>query len=70
MRYSVSVKFSKDGRLQVLGNEIMISIKSPPERGKANAELVQVLSEHFGVEPSRVRIISGMKSRKKLVEVV
>lgn len=65
----MSVKFSKDGRLQVLGNEITISIKSPPERGRANAELVRLLSEHFEVEPSRVRIISGMKSRKKMVEV-
>jgi uncharacterized protein len=69
VRYSVSVKFSEDGRLQVVGNEITISIKSPPERGRANAELVQLLSAYFGVEPFRVRIVSGMKSRKKIVEV-
>ncbi|HEX2614900.1 MAG TPA: DUF167 domain-containing protein [Nitrososphaera sp.] len=70
MRYSVSVRFSSDGRLEVDGSEISISIKSPPERGKANRELVKKLAAHFNVDESRIRIISGLTSRKKLVEVL
>ncbi|HXV46924.1 MAG TPA: DUF167 domain-containing protein [Nitrososphaera sp.] len=70
MRYSVSVRFSSDGRIEVNGDEISISIKSPPERGKANRELVKKLAAHFGVGEERVRIISGLRSRKKLVEVL
>ena len=70
MRYSVSVRFSPDGRLEVSGSEIAISIRSPPERGKANRELVKKLAAHFGVGEDRVRIISGLASRKKLVEVL
>lgn len=70
MRYSVSVRFSSDGRIQVSGDEIAISIRSPPERGRANRELVKKLAAHFGVSEDRVRIISGLKSRKKLVEVL
>jgi uncharacterized protein (TIGR00251 family) len=70
VRYSVSVRFSPDGRLEVSGNEIAISIKAPPERGKANRELVKKLAAHFGVGEDRVRIISGLASRKKLVEVL
>ena len=70
MRYSVSVRFSSDGRIEVSGDEIAVSIKSPPERGKANRELIKKLAEHFGVAESRVRIISGTTSRKKLVDVV
>lgn len=69
MRYSVSVRFSSDGRVEVSGNEISISIKSLPERGKANRELVKKLAAHFNVTEDRVRIISGLTSRKKLVEV-
>ena len=69
MIYSVLVKFSSDGKLEVQGNEITASIKSPPERGRANAELVKILSRHFGVESSRIRIVSGLTSRKKLVEI-
>lgn len=70
MRYSVSVRFSPDGRLEVNGDEIAISIKSQPERGRANRELVKKLAAHFGVGEERVRIISGLTSRKKLVEVL
>jgi uncharacterized protein (TIGR00251 family) len=70
VRYSVSVRFSPDGRLEVSGNEIAISIRSPPERGRANRELVKKLAEHFGVGEDRVRIVSGLASRKKLVEVL
>lgn len=48
MRYSVSVRFSSDGRIDVSGDEITISIESPPERGKANRELLKKLGAHFG----------------------
>jgi uncharacterized protein (TIGR00251 family) len=70
MRYSISVRFSSDGRLEVNGDEIAISIKSEPERGRANRELVKKLAKHFGVSEDRVRIISGLTSRKKIVEVL
>jgi hypothetical protein len=69
VRYSVSVRFSSDGQIKVNGEEISISIKSPPERGKANRELVKKLASHFGIEEDRIRIVSGLTSRKKLVEV-
>jgi uncharacterized protein (TIGR00251 family) len=64
------VKFSSDKKLQIQGNEITISIRSAPERGRANSELVKLLARHFRVEPGRVRIVSGLKSRKKLVEIL
>lgn len=57
MRYSVSVRFSSDGRIDVSGDEIAISIKSPPERGRANRELVKKLAAHFGTGEDRIRII-------------
>lgn len=70
MRYSVFVRFSSDGRIEVNGDEITISIKSPPERGGANRELAKKLAAHFRVGEDRVRIVSGLASRKKLVEIL
>ena len=70
MRYSVSVRFSSDGRIDVSGDEITISIESPPERGKANRELLKRLGAHFGTGEDRIRIISGQASRKKVVEIL
>ncbi|OLC23847.1 MAG: hypothetical protein AUJ08_04800 [Thaumarchaeota archaeon 13_1_40CM_3_50_5] len=70
MQYSVSVRFSSDGQLEVIGDQIAISIKSQPERGRANKELLKKLAAHFGVSEERVRIVSGLTSRKKIVEVL
>ncbi len=69
MQYHVTVRFSPDGRLEVAGDEISVSIKSKPERGRANRELVKRLAEHFGVSESNIRILSGLASRKKLVDI-
>ena len=37
--------------------------------GKANAALIEFLSEHFGVRKSAVSIIRGLTSRGKVVEI-
>ena len=37
--------------------------------GKANERLVELLAEHFGVPKSHVRIMRGLGSRKKIVDV-
>ncbi len=37
--------------------------------GRANKRLVEILSDHFEVPRSRIRIVKGAKSRDKLVEV-
>jgi len=70
VQYSVSVRFSSDGQLEVIGDQIVISIKSQPERGRANKELLKKLAAYFGVSQERVRIVSGLTSRKKIVEVL
>ncbi len=68
MRFEVEVQFRKDF-LVVDGNRIVAGLVSRPERGKANLELVKKLAKHFDVSSSQVRIISGLKSRKKIVEI-
>lgn len=69
VKYMVAVRFSPDNKISVAGDEIAISIKSQPERGKANRELVKRLSQHFGVPEASVRIVSGLTSRKKVVDI-
>lgn len=68
MRYNVTVRFGR-GDIEVAGEEITAWIKSPPKRGRANRELVQKLAGHFGVLEADVRIVSGLASRKKIVEI-
>ena len=69
MRYEVEVKFHKDF-VTVDGNRILIGLTSKPERGKANRQLIRKLAKHFNVSTSQIRITSGLKSKRKIVEIV
>jgi uncharacterized protein YggU (UPF0235/DUF167 family) len=44
-------------------------VKSLPIEGRANAELVALVAEHFGCSRAAVRIKAGATGRIKLVEV-
>lgn len=68
MRYKILVKFHKDF-VEVSGDQITVGLKSKPIEGKANMELIRKIADHFDVPTSSVRIVSGMKSRSKTVEV-
>ncbi|HLO84501.1 MAG TPA: DUF167 domain-containing protein [Nostocaceae cyanobacterium] len=48
---------------------LTVHLKSPPVDGKANEELVKLLSEKFSVPKSYIRIKSGASSRQKLIEI-
>jgi uncharacterized protein len=44
---------------------LKIKVAAPPEKGKANAELIRFLAAHYGV--NRVEIISGHTAALKMV---
>jgi uncharacterized protein (TIGR00251 family) len=69
VKYDVEVTFHKD-YVQVEGNKISVGLTSKPEKGKANTELIKKLAKHFNVPSSHVNIISGLKGRRKVVEIV
>ena len=48
---------------------LAVHLKSPPVDGKANEELIKLLSEKFDVPKSYIIIKSGLSSRQKLVEI-
>ena len=45
---------------------VVVRVKEPPTRGKANKAVVKVLSRYFN---ANVRIVSGTKSRRKIVAI-
>jgi uncharacterized protein (TIGR00251 family) len=45
---------------------LIVRVKAPPTKGKANKAVVKLLSEYFN---ANVRIVSGVKSRRKVVEI-
>jgi uncharacterized protein (TIGR00251 family) len=52
------------------GSSFIVKVKEPPKEGKANQAVIKLLAEYFGVPQSQVRILSGFRSRNKVVEIV
>ena len=68
---SVKVKpNSKNQEIQTLEDgSLVVHLKSPPVDGKANAELIKLLSEKFDVSKSSIHIKSGLSSKNKLIQI-
>ena len=70
MKIQVKVKpNSKTDEISREGDSFIVKVKEPPKEGKANQAVIKLLAEHFGVPRSQVRVLSGFKSRSKVVEV-
>lgn len=67
MRIEIKVK-TQSGRSEIkeVNGKYSAFLKSPPENGKANRELIKVASKYFG---KPVRIVLGKTSKKKVIEV-
>jgi len=59
-------------RSEIVGEHygaLKLRLTSPPVDGAANAELIKLLSKHFGVAKSSVEITSGQTSKTKQVRI-
>ena len=52
-----------------LGEAYKLDLAAPPVDGKANEECVRYFAELAGVPRGRVRIVTGLTSRMKVVEI-
>jgi len=66
--YKVSVSFHRDF-IEVNEDQIQVGVMSKPVKGEANAEVVKKIAKKFGTSKSNVKIVSGEKSRNKIVEI-
>jgi uncharacterized protein (TIGR00251 family) len=48
---------------------VKVRLAAPPVDGAANAALIEFVADSLRVAKSRVRIVSGQTSRRKVVEV-
>lgn len=44
-------------------------LKSPPVDGKANEELIKILSKKLSVTQESIKILQGITSRKKILKI-
>ena len=46
-----------------------VSVKAPPVDGKANTAVEEIIADYFKFPKSKVYIVSGFKSKSKVVEI-
>ena len=70
---SISVRVQPRAKRNVVVAEadgsLKVYVTAPPEDGRANEAVLDLLAEHFGVKRRQVEIVRGATSRKKVITV-
>jgi hypothetical protein len=72
LRISVKVNpRSQEPGIQRIGvRDFKVKVKAPPEKEKANKEVVEIVAGYFDVPKSHVCIVRGHTSPKKIIEIM
>lgn len=69
LRIHVQPRASKNEIIGIHGDSLKVRLTSPPVEGAANALLVEFVAKRLGISKSKAEIVSGEKSRKKVLKV-
>jgi len=69
LEIKVVTRSSKSGFFGVTGDKLKVNLMSAPVKGKANKELVKLLSKKLGIPKNSVNIERGATSANKTVFV-
>jgi uncharacterized protein (TIGR00251 family) len=65
----VTPRAKKSEVIELQNGCLKVKLTSPPIKNRANRELIELLSHYYQVNKSTIRIIRGVHSRKKLIEI-
>jgi uncharacterized protein len=66
---TVSPKASRNELTKLSDTIFKAKVTAPPEKGKANAKVIELLSKHFKTAKSNITIKAGSTSKEKLFEI-
>lgn len=70
MKISVSVKpNAKQNKIEKSDTGYLVWTQAPPTENKANNAVIELLAEYFNIPKSKINIVAGFKSRKKIIEL-
>jgi uncharacterized protein (TIGR00251 family) len=49
--------------------EVLVKVRAPADKGAANAAVLAVVARALGLAPSRVNLVRGGTSRRKLLQI-
>ena len=72
MKLSIHLKPNSRHREEIVTNDdgsLTIYTKALAIEGRANAAAVKLLAKHFGVAPSKIKLLRGAASKYKVFEI-
>lgn len=71
MRLTIKVlpRSSRNSVEEITPGELKIKLTAAPVDNEANKKLIALLAEHFDVAKSKIKIVSGLTSKNKIVEI-
>ena len=71
LRINVKVKTnSRSNNVLMLGNNLFeVRVTTPPEKGKANKKVIELLADYLKVPKTSISIIRGHSSKQKVFEI-
>lgn len=72
MKISIHLKPNSRHREEVVSNDdgsLIVYTKAPAIEGRANLATVKLLAKHFGVAPSKVKLVRGAASKYKVFKI-
>jgi uncharacterized protein (TIGR00251 family) len=69
LRLRVTPGAGKTGPVRVESGELWYRVAAVPEKGRANKALLKALARSFSIPASRLALLSGVRSRHKVVSV-
>jgi uncharacterized protein (TIGR00251 family) len=69
LKIKVVPKSSRNSVAGWVGDTLKVCVNAAPEKGKANLAAQEILAAALGLPKDKVRIVSGLTSARKLVEI-
>jgi hypothetical protein len=69
IRASVKPGASTDEVTRLADGSLLVRVRARAREGEANEAVVRALARHFRIPKTSIRIVSGHKSRSKLLEL-
>ncbi|HEX8974405.1 MAG TPA: DUF167 domain-containing protein [Patescibacteria group bacterium] len=64
-----SPRSSRNEVIKISEGEYKVKLTAAPVDGKANDALIEILSKHFKVAKSSIRIVGGKTAKIKMVDI-
>lgn len=73
MKLRINVKVKPSSRsndvIKLTNNSFEVKVTIPPEKGKANKKVIELLAEYLKVPKTNISIVRGHSSRQKVFEI-